>query len=54
VEAKYMTEESGLTREEIEALDDELVAREDEPSGAEAEVGAELLSVRSQEPEAKS
>jgi hypothetical protein len=49
-----MTEDSGLTREEIEALDDELAVREDEQADVEREVGEELLSVRAQEPEAKS
>jgi hypothetical protein len=49
-----MTEESGLTREEIEALDRDLEAREVVASHADGEAGDELLAVRAQEPEARS
>jgi hypothetical protein len=51
-----MTQESALTREEIEAMDRDIgtPGQQPAPSREETETGREQMAVRSEEPEAKS
>jgi hypothetical protein len=56
VEVKAMTQESALTREEIEALDDqfETLGFEPEPGSDDVDARFDVRAVRAQQPEDRS